>query len=618
MDLLWPELGPSAAAANLRKALHAARRTLGQREDEEWIVSVGEMLCLASDGVSVDVDDYRAAAAAAHRTGDADAFSAAIGLYRNDLLPEDAYEDWTDEVREELRLDWFSLVEDFARLLEAAGELNEAARAVRLLIGADPVQEENHAWLMRLYALAGRRDEARRQFEHLRELLKNELGVEPSLTTQQLIEQIRRDQTPEPELTAGLWESVGDLRMQSGDLAAAAKAFGQSLAASHEPVMTGRLHRKCANAWLVQHCPDEAEPHLDAADRLAPDIAEQGRLTCARASLAWERGDFAAAREQAEQAYQIAGEHQAPDDIAAALEVLAMISHVEGNWRTGLQDQIEQFNVNNPGANAGQVCDIHHCIAQYYLYGDGRARDVEKYARSTLVLAERVDAVPAQAFAWCLLGESLMLRAHWDEAAACLERSCDLYDTLGSRTVALPWLRRAELAVCVGAHEDVAGYLKRAAAIATVTPMARHAWGRLHATAAFAAVEAGDPDRAVRSFRAAQSTAARYGDCMTCGALLNPVGAQAFAMVGDVAGADECTAAAEQLAASFPTSAWKAMAESAAGSAALARGDRREGVQRFQAAAKLYDIADHTFWAGRLWTEAANLERGNVQGTSRS
>jgi hypothetical protein len=45
--------------------------------------------------------------------------------------------------------------------------------------------------------------------------------------------------------------------------------------------------------------------------------------------------------------------------------------------------------------------------------------------------------VPAQAFAWCLLGESLLLRAEWDEAAACLARSCDLYEPLGSRSVAL-------------------------------------------------------------------------------------------------------------------------------------------------------------------------------------
>jgi len=29
MDALWPELAPDAAAANLRKALHHARRTLG-------------------------------------------------------------------------------------------------------------------------------------------------------------------------------------------------------------------------------------------------------------------------------------------------------------------------------------------------------------------------------------------------------------------------------------------------------------------------------------------------------------------------------------------------------------------------------------------------------------
>jgi DNA-binding SARP family transcriptional activator len=46
MDTLWPELDPQAAAANLRKALHSARRSLGAGEGTGLILSAGGLLCL--------------------------------------------------------------------------------------------------------------------------------------------------------------------------------------------------------------------------------------------------------------------------------------------------------------------------------------------------------------------------------------------------------------------------------------------------------------------------------------------------------------------------------------------------------------------------------------------
>ena len=59
-----PELAPEAAAANLRKAVHYARRAL-DGEGSRLIASVGELLCLPADGVWIDVEALRTAAAQA-------------------------------------------------------------------------------------------------------------------------------------------------------------------------------------------------------------------------------------------------------------------------------------------------------------------------------------------------------------------------------------------------------------------------------------------------------------------------------------------------------------------------------------------------------------------------
>src|SRR3954466_12634895 len=95
MDVLWPQLAPSAAANNLNQAVHVARRALGP----ETIALRDEVLSLAAE---VDVEILERAAEAARRLRTGSAYSAALALYRGELLPENRYDDWTDARRGEL------------------------------------------------------------------------------------------------------------------------------------------------------------------------------------------------------------------------------------------------------------------------------------------------------------------------------------------------------------------------------------------------------------------------------------------------------------------------------------------------------------------------------------
>jgi predicted negative regulator of RcsB-dependent stress response len=453
---------------------------------------------------------------------------------------------------------------------------------------------------MRLYALAGRRADAMRQYEQLRE----ELGSEPGPDAQRLYEEVRARQTGEPELTSDLWERVGDLRVGSGDVAGATAAFQLAIESASSSDAIARLHRKTAGAWLAHHDAARAEESLEAAERLATDPTEHARLVLLRANQAWSQGELERAEELAHKARPLAEAHGEPDDVAAVDETFAIISHMRGDWRRGLQLVVERASAGAPPL--ARVFDIHHCIGQYHLYGDTLAGDVEDYARETLALAERHNALRAQAFAWCLLGESLLLHARWDEAAGCLEQSCELHASLdGSRSGALPWQRLAELSVSRGEPGEANALLRRASAIATVSPMALHMWGRIHATAAFAQLEQGDAEAAARSIRAAAASAVRYGDCPFCSALLNPLAAEAFGALGDLDAARGHAEAATQVAAMFESSAWSAMAECAAGSVAAAEGATAAARSRFEEAASLYDRIGHSYWADRARAQAA-------------
>ena len=57
---------------------------------------------------------------------------------------------------------------------------------LRRVLELEPAHEPAHAGLMRLYAAAGRRDEALRQYERLKGVLRQELGATPDAETQRL------------------------------------------------------------------------------------------------------------------------------------------------------------------------------------------------------------------------------------------------------------------------------------------------------------------------------------------------------------------------------------------------------------------------------------------------
>jgi len=189
LDLLWPELEPAGAVNNLRYAIHVARRVLEPETDgiRRFLRWQGERMALAPDSaIEVDVVLFEAAAVAARHARDRSAFEQAIDLYNGDLLPEDRYEDWAAGRREGLRETFLGLLLDLARLHETAREFQHAIDRLRQAIVVDPTREDAHVRLMRVYAASGQRRLALRQYDHLSDVLRTELDVEPEEATKRL------------------------------------------------------------------------------------------------------------------------------------------------------------------------------------------------------------------------------------------------------------------------------------------------------------------------------------------------------------------------------------------------------------------------------------------------
>jgi DNA-binding SARP family transcriptional activator len=125
-----------------------------------------------------------------------------FAVYQGELL-EGLYDDWV--LRERERFDVLH-INCLLRLMDYCGAKSDFERGIaygQAILRKDPLREEVHRVLMRLYMENGQRTLAVRQFAQCRELLKNELGVPPMEETVTLYQQVRASGQLSSEPAAG-------------------------------------------------------------------------------------------------------------------------------------------------------------------------------------------------------------------------------------------------------------------------------------------------------------------------------------------------------------------------------------------------------------------------------
>ncbi len=202
--LLWPESDGDSARRNLRQALYNLRQTLG--DDGEILEADHQQVRLrAGADDRVDVEEFERERRRGLPGGDEVLVShlvRAVELYRGEFLAgfyvkqSSAFEEWLVAEQERLRDAAIGGLRVLVDHFSARGEYDAALGHARRLIEIDPLSEEAHRELMRLYVLGGRRRRALTQFEELAELLERELGVEPLPETRALYESILAEDLP--------------------------------------------------------------------------------------------------------------------------------------------------------------------------------------------------------------------------------------------------------------------------------------------------------------------------------------------------------------------------------------------------------------------------------------
>ncbi|MDP6496133.1 MAG: bacterial transcriptional activator domain-containing protein, partial [Dehalococcoidia bacterium] len=110
----------------------------------------------------------------------------AAALYQGEYLEDEPYSDWCLFERERLKEVYINMMKQIGSILTEKGDLDQAIEAYHSALGVDEGREELHRELMLLLWKAGRHDEALRQHDSCRRILREELGVEPALETESL------------------------------------------------------------------------------------------------------------------------------------------------------------------------------------------------------------------------------------------------------------------------------------------------------------------------------------------------------------------------------------------------------------------------------------------------
>jgi two-component SAPR family response regulator len=198
LGCLWPEADAGRGWDRLKVAISYLRNQLrGMGMAEDALTTVGKAYLLRRDAIRVDADIFenfiaegRALQAQQNNQEALRCYTQADHLYRGDYLEQEIFADWCAEERERLRELHLDMLVDMVQCYVESGDFGEAARLCRKALVHEPCRESFHRTLMECLVFLGHTDQALAQYQACRNLLRQELGVDPMPETQRIFQQI--------------------------------------------------------------------------------------------------------------------------------------------------------------------------------------------------------------------------------------------------------------------------------------------------------------------------------------------------------------------------------------------------------------------------------------------
>jgi DNA-binding SARP family transcriptional activator len=190
-ESLWPN-ADFAIASSVRYYIHALRRKIeprrGNREPSSFIVSRSGSYRLNLELIKVDADEFEAlllsglGAAESDREGATSSLEQGLGLYGGDFLADLPYAEWAMAERHRLHNLACTALHKLSELHLAHAEAPKAFQSLERLARMAPYDESVHRQLMELDIAEGRRSDAMRRYNVLRNRIRRTFGHDLDFT----------------------------------------------------------------------------------------------------------------------------------------------------------------------------------------------------------------------------------------------------------------------------------------------------------------------------------------------------------------------------------------------------------------------------------------------------
>ena len=195
-ELFWPDDDYDASRHKLSVALSWLRQQFEPPGVPDGSVLITDRLCarLNPAAGATDVAVFEQTLEQARSETSADArrvtFERALEVYRGRLLPG-FYDEWVLPEQRRLESLYLEARRALVETLERTGDYPAALRCAVQGLAIDPLDESQHALLIRLYLATGQRLAALRQYDELTRLLQEEFGTGPGAEVTALVAELK-------------------------------------------------------------------------------------------------------------------------------------------------------------------------------------------------------------------------------------------------------------------------------------------------------------------------------------------------------------------------------------------------------------------------------------------
>ncbi|MCA1614107.1 MAG: hypothetical protein LC800_08135, partial [Acidobacteria bacterium] len=199
IDTFWGEADFEAVEKNFHPTVSHIRKALNSNQPVKQnflLYRDGDYLLNQDFPYSIDIEEFDRLVAegeAARRAGDQEKFvgsyERALSLYRGDFM-QGCYDDWVEEQRSYYKEQYLRMLETLAVVAQKRGDWPRSLQLAGRILADDQFREDVHCMIMRAHAALGNRAAVKDGFDHLRRVLRKELGVEPAAETQRVYKEL--------------------------------------------------------------------------------------------------------------------------------------------------------------------------------------------------------------------------------------------------------------------------------------------------------------------------------------------------------------------------------------------------------------------------------------------